>query len=242
MNKNTRIAKELIKIAKSLMAFDTIKPNNMKDDIPDDEFQFMNNGNEQIRLDEAEAKGKKYILHHKEGKLWRIQACKNLGIFVKKGDFGGLIESENNLSHDGLCWVFEGAKVYHDAKVYDDAIINKGVQVYEMAQVYGNARIYDIALIYGEAKVCGYANVYEWAKICEHAKVDGFAHVYDHAIVSDYAKVYGNSDVYDYAYVGDESQVFDEAAVHGQVQIIGKSKIHKHANVDYDVKDQDITE
>jgi hypothetical protein len=73
-----------------------------------------------VRLDEAEKSGKKYILHHKEGRLWRIMACKNFSN-VKKGDLGGLIESEKNLSHDGNCWAYDDARIYGDAKVYDNA-------------------------------------------------------------------------------------------------------------------------
>ena len=49
-------------------------------------------------------------------------ACKDFGR-VKKGDFGGLIESENNLSHEGNCWVFVRARVSGDARVYDDAVV-----------------------------------------------------------------------------------------------------------------------
>ena len=39
---------------------------------------------------------------------------------VKTGDVGGFVESENNLSHDGLCWVYGNAWVYGDARVYGD--------------------------------------------------------------------------------------------------------------------------
>jgi len=47
-------------------------------------------------------------------------ACKDFDD-VKKGDFGGLIKSEKNLSHDGNCWVYEDAWVYDDAQVSDNA-------------------------------------------------------------------------------------------------------------------------
>ena len=40
-------------------------------------------------------------------------ACKDFGN-IKKGDFGGYVESEKNLSHEGNCWVYDGAKVYGD--------------------------------------------------------------------------------------------------------------------------------
>ena len=40
---------------------------------------------------------------------------------VKTGDVGGFVESENNLSHDGLCWVFGNAQVFGDARVFGNA-------------------------------------------------------------------------------------------------------------------------
>jgi len=92
-----------------------------------------------VRLDEAEKSGKKYILHHKEGNLWRIMACTNFGN-VKKGHLGGLIESEKNLYHNDDCWVYKGGEVYEKAKIYGNAKIYSGV-VCGSAQIYGHAEI-----------------------------------------------------------------------------------------------------
>ena len=78
----------------------------------------------------------------KEGEHLRIYALKDIDRFgVKKGDKGGLIEKESNLSQDGDCWVFENARVYGDAWVYGGA------------RVYGNARVS------GDACVFGYDNL-----------------------------------------------------------------------------------
>ncbi|WP_375679724.1 hypothetical protein [Bartonella sp. AP7XZML] len=43
--------------------------------------------------------------------LYRIRALKDFGD-VKKGDLGGFVESERNLSHDDNCWVGDEAWVY----------------------------------------------------------------------------------------------------------------------------------
>lgn len=66
--------------------------------------------------------------------LHRIKALRDFGN-VKKGNIGGWIENEDNLSHCGDCWV------------------------YGYAKVYGNAEVYGYANVYGEAKVCGEAKV-----------------------------------------------------------------------------------
>ena len=54
--------------------------------------------------------------------LHRIKALKDFGN-VKKGELGGYVESERNLSQEGNCWVCGNAKVCGDA----DYIIIKGL-------------------------------------------------------------------------------------------------------------------
>ena len=80
--------------------------------------------------------------------LYRIEALRDFAD-VKKGDKGGYIESEINLSHEGNCWVSGNAWVYGDALVCDNA------WVFGNARVYDNARVFGNAWVYGDAKVSG---------------------------------------------------------------------------------------
>ncbi len=68
--------------------------------------------------------------------LYRIRALKDFGT-VKAGDLGGFIESENNLSQDGLCWVADNAKVFGDARIFADAVVEDDAQVFDKAWVSG---------------------------------------------------------------------------------------------------------
>lgn len=52
--------------------------------------------------------------------LYRIEALKDFAD-VCKGDKGGFVESENNLSQVYDCWVYGSAGVYGNAKVYGNA-------------------------------------------------------------------------------------------------------------------------
>ena len=52
--------------------------------------------------------------------LYRIQALKDFSN-VRKGELGGYIEKENNLSHIGNAWVSDNTKVYDNAWVSDNA-------------------------------------------------------------------------------------------------------------------------
>lgn len=132
---------------------------------------------------------KKYELvpSDKEG-LFRIKALRNFGD-VKKGDIGGYVSGEHNLSHEGLCWIFGNAKVYgnaevsgnawvsDNAKVYDDASVINYARVSGNAIIYGKALVYDIATIYGNAVVCGDAEVHGNAVVRGKAKVCGYANI-----------------------------------------------------------------
>jgi UDP-3-O-[3-hydroxymyristoyl] glucosamine N-acyltransferase len=64
---------------------------------------------------------------------------------VKKGDFGGLIESEKNLSHDEYCWIHKNAQVSDTAYVYENAQVGGNAKVHGDAQIHGAAQISDHA-------------------------------------------------------------------------------------------------
>ena len=144
--------------------------------------------------------------------LYRIEALRDFGI-VKKGNLGGFVEKEKNLSQFGGCWVFDNAKVFDNARVSDDA------KVFGNARTYGNAEIFGNARIYGDAKVsCGaevYCNalVYGDAEIRECAIVFGDTEVYDNAVIRGNAMVFGNARVFGNAIVSDDAKVFGKSEV-----------------------------
>ena len=61
-------------------------------------------------------------------KLYRVRALRDFA-HVIKGDVGGYIESEGNLSHDGNAWVHGNARVYGDACVSGNALVYGDAQV-----------------------------------------------------------------------------------------------------------------
>lgn len=95
---------------------------------------------------------KKYIMTNETsdfvcGKvLYRIQAIRDFND-VKKGDLGGWIEKESNLSHDGDSWIYE------NAIVYGDAVVSECAAVGENATVCGTSMIFGVARVFGNAYV-----------------------------------------------------------------------------------------
>ena len=72
--------------------------------------------------------------------LFRVKAVRDFGS-VKRGDRGGYIEREANLSHEGTAWVGGGAQVYGNAFVCDDAIVDGYAKISGNARICGNAAI-----------------------------------------------------------------------------------------------------
>ena len=73
---------------------------------------------------------KRYILTKKSikvfgKKLFQIKSVKEFSD-VKKGELGGYIEKEANLSQSGDAWVSGDAQVFDDARVYGNAQVSGG--------------------------------------------------------------------------------------------------------------------
>ena len=121
----------------------------------------------------------------KEG-LYRIKALKDFND-VKKGDIGGYVESEKNLSQYDDCWIYDNAQVCDNAVVIGKAIVCGN------ARVYDNAQIYDNAVVMSKAKVCGNARVRNNAQVCDNVIVRDDARVCDNARIWGKARIGGNT-------------------------------------------------
>lgn len=174
--------------------------------------------------------------------IYQIRALKDFG-YVKKGDLGGWVEKESNLSQNGNSWIYDDAVVCTNAKVSDNATVRENAEVSgsarisENAKVYGhakisdnagvslNAEVFENAEIYGNASVTrfasvyGHANIYRNALISDNAKIFDYAHVYDHACVLENATVSGFTAVYDNAIISGNAVVNDYVIVNNKARI-----------------------
>ena len=203
---------------------------------------------------EEEITGKKKysFTGKKSGILKQIVALRSFGN-VRKGNVGGWIEGEKNLSQEGECWVSGNAKVSGNARVYGDALVYGNARVSEDAWVFedaqvngnakvaGNAQVYENAKVYGDAWVfedtwvCGNASVYGNAKVAGNAKVYGDAWVYGNAKVAENASAYGNAKVYGDAWVSGNAQVAGDAQVSGRAKVSGDAEVSGRAKVSGDM-------
>lgn len=152
---------------------------------------------------------KKYdLLKTDHPRLFRIIALKDFP-GVRKGQLGGRVESEDNLSHEGFCWIYDNGIVIEKARVYDNAIIT------DNAFVKGNARVYDDARVSDEALIAGNAKVFECSRVKGFAILEGFA------------KASGNSIITEYALVK------DFASVDGNARVLGNSEVSDWDRIKY---------
>jgi hypothetical protein len=145
---------------------------------------------------------------------------------ISDGLSGGYIETEDNLSQDGSCFIYNEALVYGDARVCGEARVYGGARVYGEAQVFGDARVCGEARVYGGARVYGDAKVYGVAQVSGRVWVYGEALVYGEARVCGEARVSDKACVYGEAQVYGEARVYDEAKVYGDAQVYGDAKVY----------------
>ncbi len=88
--------------------------------------------------------------------LYQIRALRDFAD-VKKGQTGGFVQSEANLSQEGDCWLYSGnckgnARISGNAKA-------RNSEIFGNAQVSGNAEVI-FSFVSGNAKVSGNAMLY----------------------------------------------------------------------------------
>ena len=145
---------------------------------------------------------------------------------------GGFIEKEENLSHDGPCWIYDDAMVYHNAKVRDNAIVRGYAHVYNESQVLHNAIVEGHSRVHGHGIVFGNARIKDNSSVFDHGIVNGFAIVQDNTVVRDCARVYGEAIIKDHATVAGYMMV-SQGTISNSAILFGVGEI----NFDIDAKD-----
>lgn len=145
---------------------------------------------------------------------------------VHKGDIGGLIESEENLSHNGFCWVGRdarvsgGSKVTGAALVSGHAIIAGGSNITGSAKVSGNARVYnskisDSVMVFSDSTVQG-------------STIRGGVKIHGSAAITD-SEISGIPNIADRSCISGVSMI---AEVGGYFLILGKSSDEEEEDSD----------
>lgn len=74
--------------------------------------------------------------------LHRIQALKTINERVGAGELGGFVQSEQNLSQEGACWIYDDAICCGEALVKQDAELHDGAVATGFSIITGDACMY----------------------------------------------------------------------------------------------------
>lgn len=108
----------------------------------------------------------------KDVTVYRIRAKEDFG-GVREGDLGGWVESEENLSQEGDCWLYDeaiaclGSVVKDNAKMYDYAIVK------DNSRVEGNSRIYGNVDISHRSVISGNVVLSDDVVVCDNTTISG---------------------------------------------------------------------
>ena len=156
--------------------------------------------------------------------LHRIKALKDFGD-VKKGDLGGWVENESNLSHEGNCWVYDDAVVCSEAKVMGNAKVFDSVEIATHSLVKGDAEVHGWGSVKGYSIVQGNAKVFDGARVSNHSSVKGDAEIRGDVLVDENSKVQGHAKL-----TGKYRGVLTlrKALIEGYAEVSGDATISMH--------------
>lgn len=150
--------------------------------------------------------------------LHRIRAVKCFND-VSRGDLGGYIQSESNLSHKGSCWVYGNACVYENATLMNDAIACNNAEVHGNVKVSFKARVSDNAEIKDNVKVFGHSS------ICNHAIVSGNTTIRDDCTIGDKSIVNGDINIHGHVNISGIAEIKGESLIIGNIIINSNAKV-----------------
>jgi len=134
--------------------------------------------------------------------LYRIRALHDISPGVYEGQLGGYIQSEDNLSHDGGCWVGDSARVSGVAGIVDNARVMGWAEVSGRVQAGDKVRIKGCAQIWGGVRLSGRAEVDGDVQlggnvvVCGDALITGKTRLFNDAYICSSAGIRENLDIF----------------------------------------------
>lgn len=104
--------------------------------------------------------------------LRRIRALRDSDLSgFKAGEIGGWVQTTDNLSQEGECWI------YHDACVWGNSRVTGDCRISDHAEISGNARLAGFILVEHCAIVTDYATLEGVARLSGYSRIFGHAHI-----------------------------------------------------------------
>lgn len=150
------------------------------------------------------------------------------GKIIKKGDFGGRVDGEHNLSQEGNCWISCYAKAIGDSRVLDDAVLKDRSMAYGNSKISGNAVMKDHSVAYGNVTVSG------------NAVMEDFSRAFDNSTISGDTVMKGDSKAYGYSTVSGNAVMKDYSCADGNSIITGNALLQADQCIKYGTVTTDL--
>ena len=104
--------------------------------------------------------------------LHRIKALKDFRN-VRKGDIGGYVQKEKNLSQEGNCWIYDNAKAMDSSRIYDNSEMHDNSVMHENSIMFDNSEIHDSSIMHDNCRMYNDSRMYGDSKLNNKAKLYG---------------------------------------------------------------------
>lgn len=119
--------------------------------------------------------------------LYRVKYLIDIPEYCQKGQLGGYIEKEENLSQVGECVVLDNAIVFGDAEVCDSAIVRDKARVCDRAMIIKRAVIADKCVVLDDSVIEGI--------IMGNMRIKGDVYIRDGVIINGHCTMVGDCDI-----------------------------------------------
>ena len=176
--------------------------------------------------------------------LYRVIALKDFAD-VRKGELGGWVESEKNLSQEGDCWIYNNAKCIDNARMYDNSCMYDNSEMrgnskmHNYSEMHDNSRAYDSSEMHGNSEMHGHSirygnsRMYERSRMWGNSKMYGNSEMHDHSKMHDYSEIHEGSKMYNNSEMVGNSEMWGNSILKGRENLYGKlvSKVDKFIDI-----------
>ena len=149
-------------------------------------------------------------------KLYRIKALKDFKD-VKKGDLGGWVSNEDNLSQYGDCWIYDEAKCTGNSRMYRNSAMYGYSEMHDNSVMYGDSKMYGYSEMHGDSAMHGNSSMYDNSAMYDDSEM------YDNTKMHDNTEMHDNSRMCCYSIMHDDSAMYNDSEMHDNSRMYNDS-------------------
>ena len=172
---------------------------------------------------------------YKDGLRYRVKALKDFGS-VKKGDIGGFVTNEHNLSQDGNCWIYDDAKIFDSSEIYNNAKMFNNSKMFDNSRMYDDSRMFDDCEMHDNSEMCDNSKMFDNSRMFDNSIMHDNSKMHNNSKMFDNSIMYNNSEMYNNSKMLNNSRMYDNSVMYNNSKMFDKSKMYNDSRMyDYGV-------